>query len=41
MVIERYPHPDPSVKAEYVEAQYFQSEKIVARDLIYTITGTL
>lgn len=41
MVIERYPHPDPSVKAEYVEAQYFQDEKIVARDLIYTITGTL
>lgn len=41
MVIERYPHPDPSVKAEYVEAQYFQQEKIVARELIYTISGTL
>jgi len=41
MVVERYPHPDPSVKAEYVDAQYFQDEKIVARDLIYTITDTL
>jgi hypothetical protein len=41
LVVERYPHPDPSARTEYVEAQYFQDEKIVARDLIYTITGTL
>lgn len=41
MVVERYMHPDPSAKTEYVEAQYFQSEKIVARELIYTLTGTL
>lgn len=41
MVVERYMHPDPSAKTEYVDAQYFADEKIVARDLMYTITGTL
>lgn len=41
MAVERYDHHDRSAKMEVVEAQYFQDEKIVARDLCYTITGTL
>ena len=41
MVVERYPHHNKSRKLEIQEAQYFQDEKVVARDLAYTITGTL
>lgn len=40
-VVERYDHHDKSKKAEVVEAQYFQDEKIVAQDLSYLIAGTL
>lgn len=41
MAVERYRDADPSAKSEWVEAQYFADEKIVARDLIYSITSTI
>lgn len=41
MVVERYPHHNKSTKQEVQEAQYFEDEVVIARDLSYTITGTL
>lgn len=41
MVVERYPHYNKSRRLEIQEAQYFQQEKVVARDLAYTINTTL
>lgn len=40
-VVERYDHHDRSKKAEIIEAQYFQDEKIVASDLAYLINTTI
>lgn len=41
LVVERYLHHDRSAKLEVQEAQYFQKEVVVARNLIYTYLGTL
>lgn len=37
----RYPHPDPGVKAEYVECGFYSDEKIVAKDLSYLVKDTI
>jgi hypothetical protein len=35
--VERYPHHDRSRKAECIDSQYFQDEKIVGKPLSYLI----
>jgi hypothetical protein len=35
--VERYPHHDRSRKAEVIDSQYFQDEKVVAKNLAYLI----
>jgi len=41
MAVERYDDADRSKRVEWTEAQYFQDEKIVAKDLSYLINNTL
>lgn len=41
MVVERFDHHDKTKRVEIQQAQYFQDEKVVAKDLGYTIRTTL
>ena len=41
MQVSRYNAADPGRKVEVVEASYYGSEKIVAKQLAYGISGTL